>query len=426
MVSEERRAAHAVLSAALAGLVLVACQHARPQGRIGWTGQERALESSCQAGGTAACLDLGARLVREGRPDKDLQRGLILLEVACGRDDFKACATLGNTYAQFSTRDGQAGKLRRAVELLGRACTHGIAAACTRQGDAIARNAPEDRTAAKAAFLAGCQLGDGRGCESFAVAELRAPHPDTGKAESALARACQLDRLEDCDGLAVLLAHDPRRQDEAVRLWMRACDRGLARSCRRLLSFAAPLLSPHPDCRRVDELAHKRCLAGDRDGCAIRLACQLRTDVGDRAAILAQLGAACAAGHPLSCLYWADASERRKGADATAVRDAYARACKADDLGRKQACVRELARDLNDPESHGRADRAAFLLARACYRGDAESCCDLGKAYETGKNFTKDPERAKRLRGKACALGLATCCPVPSEPAPPTAAKKHP
>jgi len=424
MVSQEWKSTHAVLPAALASLALVACQHARPDGRVGWTDEERALESTCQAGAAAACRDLGALLIQEKRPDKDLQRGLVLLEVTCGGGDFKACGILGEGYAGFPGRDGQAGKLGRAVELLGRACAHGIAAACTRQGDAIARNSPAERAAVKAAFLAGCELGDALGCESFAVAELRSPHPDTAKAERGLARACQLARLESCHGLATLLSRDPQRQDQAARLWQSACDKGLARSCHRLLAFGAPLLSPRPDCRWVDELARKRCLAGDRNGCAIRSACQLRGGAGDGAAILEELAAACAAGHPLSCLYWADASERRKDADAARIQDAYARACKADDLGQAQACVRGLVRDLQDPESREKADKAAFALSRYCYSGDAESCCELGKAYQTGKNFAKDPERADRLHAKACDLGLSACCSFPSEPAPDTRKEK--
>jgi hypothetical protein len=187
-----------------------------------------------------------------------------------------------------------------------------------------------------------------------------------------------------------------------------------------LLAFGAPLLSPRPDCRWVDELARKRCLAGDRNGCAIRSACQLRGGASDGAAIFEELAAACAAGHPLSCLYWADASERGEATDAARIQDAYARACNADDLGKERACVRGLIRDLRDPGSREKADEAAFVLSRHCRGGDAESCCALGKAHQTGKHLAKDPERADRLRSRACDLGLSACCSPASEPAPET------
>jgi TPR repeat protein len=187
-----------------------------------------------------------------------------------------------------------------------------------------------------------------------------------------------------------------------------------------LLAFGAPLLSRHPDCRWVGELAGRRCRAGDRNGCAIRSACQLRGGAGDGATILEELAAACAAGNPLSCLYWADASERGKDADAARIQDAYARACNADGLGKERACVRGRVRDLNDPGSREAADKAAFVISRYCESGDAESCCELGKAYQTGKNFAKDPERADRLRAKACDLGLSACCSLPSDSAPET------
>jgi TPR repeat protein len=415
MLSQEAKSSHVLLSVFLA---LVACQHARPDGRVGWTDDEFALESSCQTGDTAACRDLGARLVQDKRPDKDMQRGLVLLEIACGQDDWKACGLLGDTYATFSSRDGQEGKLGRAVEVLGHACTHGIASACTRKGEAIARNNPEDRAAAKSAFLAGCELGDALGCESLAVAELRSPHPDTAEAENGFARACALSRLESCHGLGSLLWRDPKRRREAARLWKNACEKGLARSCDQLLVFGAPLLSPNSDCRMVDELANKLCLAGDRNGCAIRSACQLQGGASDGAGLLEGLAAGCSSGHALSCLYWADQGERSANLDAPRLREAYARACRADGLGKEQACVRNLVRGVASPESSEQADKDAIVLSHYCYAGSAEACCGLGKIYETGKVFPKDPERARRLQRKACDLGLVVCCETHAAPTP--------
>ena len=416
MLSQGRAFAHVVFPAVLACTALVACRHAHPDGRIGWSDEERSLESTCQKGDTTACRTLGDLLVHDKRPDKDLQRGLVLLEIACGGDDWKACAILGERYTDFGGPDGQEGKLGRAVELLGRACAHGIAAACTKQGHAIAHNTPTDQVAEKAAFLAGCQLGDALGCEAFAGAQMRSTHGETREAEDALALACRLSRLESCHALGTWLWRTPKRQAEAMQLWREACGKGLARSCDQLLASSAPLLSPSPDCDLLRDLAQKLCLAGDRNGCAVRSACRLRDSGNDVATIVEELSAGCAAKHPLSCLYWADAreqsTEQSKTADTTRIQEAYRLACQAYDLGKQKACVRLLVYDLSVSESSEKTDEMAYSLFRYCLGGDAEACCELGQAHEAGKKVSKDLEKSERLRRKACDLGLTSCCPV--------------
>jgi len=420
MLSQERSFAHVVFPAALACIALVACRHAQPDGRVGWSDEERTLESTCQDGNAAACRSLGEHLVRDKRSDKDLQRGLVLLEIACGGDDWKACAILGDRYADLGGPDGQEGKLGRAVELLGRACAHGIATACTRKGQAIARNTPADGVAVKTAFLAGCQAGDALGCEAFAAAQMRSTHGETTEVEDALSQGCRLSRLESCHALGSLLWRTPKRQAEAMQLWRDACEKGLARSCDQLLASSAPLLSPSPDCGLLRDLAQRLCLAGDRNGCAVRSACQLRTGANGVAAIVKELSAGCAAKHPLSCLYWADASEQSKTADTSRIHEAYRLACRARDFGNQKACVRLLVHDLNDSESSEKTDEAAYALSRYCSGGDAEACCQLGKEHEVGKNVSKDLEKSDRLRRKACDLGLVSCCPIAPESSRPT------
>ena len=181
------------------------------------------------------------------------------------------------------------------------------------------------------------------------------------------------------------------------------------------MASSAPLLSPSPDCGLLRDLAQKLCLAGDRNGCAVRSACQLRTGANGGAAIVEELSAGCAAKHPLSCLYWADASEQSKTTDTPRIQDAYRLACHARDLGSQKACVRILIHDLNDTESSDRTDEVAYALSRYCSSGDAEACCQLGKAHEVGKSVSRDLEKSDRLRRRACDLGLVSCCPIAPE-----------
>jgi len=248
---------------------------------------------------------------------------------------------------------------------------------------------------------------------------MRTPHGEISEIEDALSRACRLSRLESCHALGSLLWRTPKRQNEAMQLWRDACGKGLTRSCDQLLASRAPLLSPNPDCGLFRDLAQKLCLAGDRNGCAVRSACQLRDGANDVTAIVEDLSAGCALKHPLSCLYWADASQQSKIADAPRIQDAYRLACHARELGNEKACVRLLVHDLNDPESSDKREEVAYALSRYCAGGDAEACCHLGKAHEVGKSVAKDLEKSDRLRRKACELGLVSCCPAAPEGARP-------
>ena len=200
-----------------------------------------------------------------------------------------------------------------------------------------------------------------------------------------------------------------------MQLWRDACAKGLARSCDQLLASSAPLLSPSPDCGLLRNLAQKLCLAGNRNGCAVRSACQLRDGANEVAPIVEELSAGCTSKHPLSCLYWADASELSKTADTPRIQEAYRLTCRARDLGNQKACVRLLVHDLNDSETSDRTDEVAYALSRYCLGGEAEACCQLGKAHGVGKNVPKDLEKSDRLRRKACDLGLVSCCPIAPE-----------
>jgi len=78
--------------------------------------------------------------------------------------------------------------------------------------------------------------------------------------------------------------------------------------------------------------------------------------------------------------------------------------------GAGHGCFRDHV-ELNDSESSERTEEAAYALSRYCSGGEAEACCQLGKAHEVGKKVSKDLEKSDRLRRKACDLGLVSCCP---------------
>ena len=54
--------------------------------------------------------------------------------------------------------------------------------------------------------------------------------------------------------------------------------------------------------------------------------------------------------------------------------------------------------------------QAAALYEKACDAGEARSCLDLGRLYETGAVVEADPERALAFYKRACALGNVEGC----------------
>jgi hypothetical protein len=109
-------------------LVTAACVQPGHRRHLGWTSWAVEAESRCQAGGIAACGELGRYLVARSPSDRgDLDRGLVLLEVACGGDDQRSCARLGEMYSQDDSPSSRA----RGHDLLDRSCAAGGAQSCT-------------------------------------------------------------------------------------------------------------------------------------------------------------------------------------------------------------------------------------------------------------------------------------------------------
>ncbi len=121
-------------------------------------------QRSCNQGVAAACGALG-RMLTAGEPhDAELERGMVLLELACGQDDPPSCAALGGIYARQARNNASARS--RAQEMLSRACERSAANACTKLGRLFGT-----REAAGDTFRRACELGDPEGCEAFAFFE---------------------------------------------------------------------------------------------------------------------------------------------------------------------------------------------------------------------------------------------------------------
>jgi hypothetical protein len=118
------------LRVAIAGALLASvasCAPADRSVRYAWGPTQIDDETACRAGHADACGALGAWLVANNRRPAEVERGLVLLEAACGLDDLPSCATLGGLYAR--TRASETAH-DRGVDLLARACEGGLVSAC--------------------------------------------------------------------------------------------------------------------------------------------------------------------------------------------------------------------------------------------------------------------------------------------------------
>ena len=140
------------LTRALVMVVLfAACAAKYPHGGFAVRPEEADAERGCQQGEPSACGVLGRMLIAAGT-DQNFERGIVLLEIACGQDDAPACTTLTRVYMRGSN-DKQS--LARAHDLATRGCERGAAVACTQLGDVIQLERG-DHSAQAAAYLRGC------------------------------------------------------------------------------------------------------------------------------------------------------------------------------------------------------------------------------------------------------------------------------
>lgn len=372
------------------------------------------LERRCQHSDSSACGELGLTLIRKSKSandDRDFGRALVLLEIACGDGDSRACMALGAYYGGDTRKTAQA----RGRNILHRTCGRRVARACTMLGDILLSQGAAERGPAAAMFRSGCALGDSMSCEWLGDMEL--PGNVSGGRwlpEALFAEACSMGRLSSCHKMALLELADQARRDDGIRLLRGTCTAGFGPSCTALFLSLAPLIGERPDCEQARPFATSACSAGTASGCAVADACTL-ADAASGAAALDRLRQQCASGAPLGCLYWADAVARRPetSGDPAAQREAYRISCESREPGRTLACVRIASLDLAGIKNAFDAEKPLSVLRDACAQATAEACCELADHYRTGKWVAGNKAQARQYRVRACELGDRRCCASP-------------
>jgi TPR repeat protein len=402
-------------------LVCLASCASSPTPPPGWWGpDEFALERRCQQGVAFACGQLGTLQIDRSLNDRDLERGIVLLEIGCGHGDAMACTALGLTYGRL-LKGEQARP--RAIDVLTRACEQRYPAACTALGEVLMGGPARDRPHGRESMQTGCRLGDARGCELYGLAHAGNDFgSNAAVAEEFLALACGRGRRSGCHHLAVVRMRDPARRARAFADLRDNCQRGHGPSCREVAAASAPLLGPEADCSRARPVALMACRSGDQEGCAIVAVCDERVDF---TSAVQRLADACEVGTGLACLYWADAQSRAAAAtpggtpiDPKQIERAYAAACRAKSTGSKIGCARVAAAELAAATSAEAAEEPLSVLRRSCGESVGDACCALAREHDGGRWVPQEPAKASELRSKSCALGHQPCCPPRETPLP--------
>lgn len=337
-------------------------------------------ERACETGSGEDCF-LAGLAHRDGELVKaDAARAFALFSTGCVRKSASACEAAGDQLLDGQDGTGKA-QPDRALELYGAGCALS-AQICTRLGDVhrTGEGVPADAARALAAYVRGCEAGDGAGCAAAARLYLgdATRKPDLPSAFAAHARACQLGEGASCFTLEPLAAEaqaNAETRAKAVALLQAACDDGK---------------------RRVEDACQALGLAYAGDGALV---------ARDPRRAFALINDSCARDYPSSCLVLANFLTVGVGvvANKAAARERYTTLC---DRDLPEACW-QLGNLLVDEKAF---TEAAALFSRACEEGLAASCNNLGFQLYTGQGVTWNVGEAAAAYQKACDLGDGYGC----------------
>jgi TPR repeat protein len=197
----------------------------------------------------------------------------------------------------------------------------------------------------------------------------------TALATSQLESSCEGGSMEGCDALAKQLVTEAGENVElgrqAIALWTRACEGGLADGCYNLgVAFRKGVAGPP---------ALPAAVAAWEQGCRL-----------DGLRACAELGTALMAGNGVQ-------------ADDARARLLLTGAC---DKGHWPAC-HNLGVLLSGAGEH---PAALAALTKACDHDFASSCVNLGAMHSMGRGTPNDQAKAAEIWRKACRLGSTKAC----------------
>ncbi|HEX3905378.1 MAG TPA: hypothetical protein VH853_21315 [Polyangia bacterium] len=389
----------------LSALALSACFAEVPAARPGWTPQEIEAQRLCADRQAPACGALGRSLVMHVSSEKDVDRGVVLLESSCADGDAASCLSLGGHY-----RDrGDAKAFARASDLLTRACDLKLAEGCVEMAVLYETRERHDARPVLDGYRRACDLGYAKGCALYAAAQQRRAPGEPHAGDDALIRACGLGELASCHALGRLLIDDPATRAEGAAYLVKACDGGFVPSCMTAAELFAPVVGDAASAVQALPVAARACGYKNANACVIVDACLIDSQ-RDVAAATQRLRAGCDGGLPLACFYWANAAGESPDT-LEALKRAYGFVCQTRILANSLACARIAALELPAATTAEAADGLTKSLAKSCERSVGEACCTLADVYDADRFSPVDGVVASELRTRACNLGALKCCP---------------
>lgn len=330
-------------------------------------------EAQCEAGDSAKCLYLGARLVDgEGVP-ADPVRGRELLGRACDQGQSQACAMLADLLEQGI---GGAADASAAVERYAKACEAGHEDSCAKVKQS---QTPSDELSPKQQ-VDWCGKGKVAQCLGLGAAWLLSAESEsaTAHASTYLDKACQAGATAGCTMSCELLLRGKGEGTCAT-----ACEKKNPDACLALAQ------NSEGSARRAWQ--DKACRAGHGQTCfELQGSIEGEDKEADREELLS---AGCAGGSAQSCaqLGWLKAIAGRS--EATAL---LTNAC---DLGDPESCLLSNLPQSGDKES---------ALNKACGARKAESCAALAaRQFSKGQSgWNKALARAEQ----SCRLKPGPVC----------------
>ncbi|MBT8495264.1 MAG: SEL1-like repeat protein [Deltaproteobacteria bacterium] len=376
----------------------------------------------------------------DGATDKsDPPRAFRLLRRACNQGDGFACAELSEALRGswwLEHRQKQRDYARRALELLRPSCSDGSDGdgdACRVTSRILVRNViPRDVEAARRfalraerIYLKGCRQGDVLACYGLEQSQRSGATTGMSGVPASFLATKTADLMRACkSGVADACEYVAQREDdptEKARLMNRVfqynaglCRAGLLQGCK--FAVAHGKVSSRP----TEEFERRICDLHWRD-----LYCR-----GDGAVPtpdeFARLQEQCARGDLRVCRSVAvnETSVQLHKDGTLSAGDFYdqrAGTAKLERLcewGHIESCERlgrfyeQRRPDAEPQEERARHyyNRAASLLRSQCDAKIPDSCAELASWYQNGsRGLPRDPEAARRLKQRACKLGLPGC-----------------
>lgn len=380
-------------------------------------------EKGCGLNSTKGCNN--AAKIHQDLKD-DAKRAAELFEKSCllrGDTSATGCIEGGRLYSDGGT--GLVADKTRAGVLFTKGCEMGSSMACT-SGKALGLPLRFDQNVDRAHDERFCAEGEVKACASLGSTLMHGKGigVDLKGARDPLRAACIGGEKYGCRDLAKLLlqlepAPTAAETAEGVEAEKRACELGMAVSCKRLGDLhLVGLVVP----RSVDAAvaAYQRACMLPTKGNDTPLGCQeagaIARQQGKEGALVAELvfQDGCARGDKDSCRGLQSMGKSTAGFEKNVDRHEALRSSieRCEKKGDNDACGAAGFALLTTGTPEQRAQSAKYFEL-ACDGGRAAGCRQLAVSYNTGKGgVARDPARAAELFARACAMGEREVCPV--------------